>query len=225
MKKLLLCLALLASPLFAQDTPENRAQALILQEQSIILLTQQGDAHAALTLLDAAIALYEKTFAEEKRRIYAAHNPTETLYYLTTAAHHNEDAVVVEGLWADLWYLRAYTQMELGNLQAGKKDLDATLALAPAHAMAHNERGNYYTMEKEWDKAEADFQAAIDLNFSDDAAEKQATTARAKRGLGYILIERGQWDAAQALYEGILADNPNDEKAQQELQYIQQNRP
>ncbi len=55
--------------------------------------------------------------------------------------------------------------------------------------------------------------------FSPEAL-KADELARAKRGQGYVLIEIGQLDKAEAKYRECLAINHNDSIALQELEYI-----
>lgn len=224
MKKRLILFALLAArAIFANDSADLDQAAHALHAKAQTILIETRDAQKAATLLDEAETLYQKRIAGEKRRIYAANTQTESLFYLLESANAQQDAVVIDGIWADLFYLRGYARLSLGDADAGKREYDRALAISPAHVMARNGRGNYYLLQKDWDKAQADFQHAIDHNYFDGEA-KQATTAIAKRGLGYILIERGAWDEAEALYQQLLAENPNDEKAKTELQYIREQR-
>lgn len=224
MKKWIVLLCFFCTSALAQDASEAQEQAALLQEKILSALVEQGDVRAALPLLDEAVALFDKTYGGEKRRLYAAHSTPETLVYLTQAANAGQDAVVIPGMWADFWYWRGYVHIDLQDVDAGKKDLDRALELAPLHAMARNERGHYYTLQKDWDKAIADFQQVIDENVIDDVAARKTIVARAQRGIAYIFIERGQWDEARALYQQILADNPDDVTAKQQLQYIRAQR-
>ena len=153
-----------------------------------------GQARAAIPLLDQAIAQYEQHFAADPRQRYAAAS-------------------------------RAYAHNELGELVAGKADLDALLALSPANAQALNERGYYYQREKNWQAAAADFKQAAEYSqWIEDPATRQNLHAAAQRGLGFTLIERGRWQEAEAIYQKLLQENPQDARARNELEYIRQQR-
>jgi Flp pilus assembly protein TadD len=44
--------------------------------------------------------------------------------------------------------------------------------------------------------------------------------ARARRGLGYVLVEMGKLNEAEKKYQQCLAADPKDTKAAQELEYV-----
>lgn len=229
MKPILVMLALICAPLLAQ-TPSAEDRALAaeaarkIHAQATHALAQERDAHKALNILNIGKQLFEEAWGKHPdTRPYSAANDAEGRHYLAHAAD-GKKAEIIDGVWADIFYLRGYAHNELGDPEAGKAEYDIALELAPAHVMARNGRGNYYTLKRDWDKAQADFRHAIEYNFTANEAERKFLTARAQRGLGYILIERGHLDEAEALYKQILADNPDDSKAQQELHYIEQQR-
>ena len=195
-----------------------------LHQQAVALLTA-GKAGEALPLLDTAIAHYEKHFAADPRQRYAAASQVETLFYLTGAANEGKAAYIIDPGWAQLYYLRAYAHNNLGELAAGKADLDTLLALQPANAQALNERGFYYQREKNWQAAAADFEQATEFSqWIEDTATRQKMYGAAQRGLGFTLIERGRWQDAEAIYQKLLQENPHDDRARNELEYIRQQR-
>jgi len=53
---------------------------------------------------------------------------------------------------------------------------------------------------------------------------RQNRHAAAQRGLGFTLIERGRWQEAEAIYQKLLQENPQDARARNELEYIRQQR-
>lgn len=200
--------------------PPELAQTL---EQATLAL-QKRDADTALPRLNDAIAQFEKTFADFPAPYYAAQNRVEALYYLMQAANSDakSNTYVIDGNWANLYYLRAYAHIEKGDLAAAQRDLDTLLKLSPANALAYNERGHLHSLRKDWQAAQADFQAAIDHNLTDNDHERDNINARAQRGLAFILIEEGKLDDAEAIYQELLQKNPNDAMSQNQLAYIQQ---
>ena len=93
------------------------------------------------------------------------------------------------------------------------------------HAQALNERGFYYQREKNWQAAADDFAKAAEYSqWLENPTERQMMHAAAQRGLGFTLIERGRWQEAEAIYQKLLEENPQDERARNELEYIHQQR-
>ena len=108
---------------------------------------------------------------------------------------------------------------------AGKADLDALLALRPDNAQALNERGYYYQREKNWQAAAADFEKAAESSqLIEEPAVRQKMSAAAQRGLAFTLTERGRWQEAEAIYQKLLKEDPQDERSRHELEYIRQQR-
>ena len=195
-----------------------------LHEQAGQLLLA-GKAREALPLLNQAITQYEKYFAADPRQRYAASGNVETMLYLVMAANEGKAAYIIDPRWAELYFLRAYAHNELGDLAAGKADLDALLALRPDNAQALNERGYYYQREKNWQAAAADFEKAAESSqLIEEPAVRQKMSAAAQRGLAFTLTERGRWQEAEAIYQKLLKEDPQDERSRHELEYIRQQR-
>jgi len=213
-----------AAPAVSQDVAEFPPDVTHLHTQAVASLSA-GRTREAMPLLDEAIRLFEQRFASEKRQLFAAGSQPEALLYLLDAANAQKEAVVVDGRWAELFYLRAYAHNELGELEAGKRDLDALLRLSPANALALNERGFYFNRQKNWQAAAGDFEEAADVcKLNENPADRQLQCAAAQRGLAFTLTERGRWQDAEAIYQRLLQENPQDERAKHELEYIRQQR-
>ena len=83
----------------------------------------------------------------------------------------------------------------------------------------------YYLREKNWQAAAADFEQATEFSqWIEDTATRQKMYGAAQRGLGFTLIERGRWQDAEAIYQKLLQENPHDDRARNELEYIRQQR-
>jgi len=195
-----------------------------LHEQAVAALFS-GQARAAIPLLDKAISRYEKQFAADPRQRYAASGNVETLFYLTKAANEGKEAYIIDPRWAELYYLRAYAHNELGELAAGKADLDALLALHPTTPRRRTARPSPPRRKKTGRAAAADFEQATEFSqWIEDTATRQKMYSAAQRGLGFTLIERGRWQDAEAIYQKLLQENPHDDRARNELEYIRQQR-
>jgi Flp pilus assembly protein TadD len=57
-----------------------------------------------------------------------------------------------------------------------------------------------------------------------DQARKNGELGRALRGKGFVLVELGKLDEAEAMYRRCLAIDPADTKAANELRYVQSRR-
>ena len=73
--------------------------------------------------------------------------------------------------------------------------------------------------------------AEVDLNKMREYGKMSANPADAigyqgfaLRGLGYIAVERKQWDKALGFYNEALKLNPNDDKAKAEIDFIRHSR-
>jgi Tfp pilus assembly protein PilF len=79
-----------------------------------------------------------------------------------------------------------------------------------------------YQVQKDCDRSiETYRQAASVAELGSSEETKSDDLARAWRGEGYCLVEQGKLDEAEALYRQCLDANPNDRKAQGELQYVE----
>jgi Flp pilus assembly protein TadD len=122
--------------------------------------------------------------------------------------------------WADAYYLKGYALVELRRSEDAKVALERAIHLSPFNSQYLSELANIYQDEKNWPKAfDLYSEAEAFATFSPSTREK-LDTARAKRGQGYVLTELGRLDEAEAKYKECLAMDPNDAKAQHELEYI-----
>lgn len=94
------------------------------------------------------------------------------------------------------------------------------IALSPYNSQYISELGNLYQSEKNWPKALERYTAADDGAAFTPESQQIGDSTRAKRGIGYVLIELGRFDEAERKYQECLALDPHDEKAKQGLEYI-----
>jgi tetratricopeptide (TPR) repeat protein len=207
-------------PTQAQLAADPQDEALTRAQQFI----RQGEPADALPLLDGVIAQQALSHSKDKRRIYCARSPAETLLYLTDAAQAKEEAVVLGPIWCDALYLKAFALVDLGRRDEAQPLLEEAIRLSPHNALYLGELGEYYKSRKQWDAAMSAFSRAADASeFSPDNVKDQER-GRAWRGMGYVSIELGKFDEAEALFRKCLTLNPNDAMATNELNYIAQQR-
>ncbi len=234
-------LSLDAAPLRAQEQPgaaktnetgeapadsgskdERNAQQRQVQEAAELAGRQRTD--EALAKVDEALAGYQATFANEKRRINSIRQPAEALLYMAQAANDGVNAIAVEFEYGFAWYLRGYLLVELGRLDEALVMLRKAVELSPMNAQYQSELGNLHQMRKDWSAALAAYESARDASGFSPEDSKRHDEGRALRGQGFVLIEMGRLDDAEAALRQALALDPQDRGAANELEYIRQMR-
>jgi tetratricopeptide (TPR) repeat protein len=178
----------------------------------------------AIVVLDRVIADEASRHADERRQIYCAHSPEESLMYTGMAAKEHKDAVVLDPTWCMAIFLKGFALIDLDRPDEAKPLFDQAVAMAPMNSQFLAELGEWHKVRHEWDTAYDLFEragTAADLSATDIRISHKG---RALRGMGFVLIEKGQLDEAERLFRQALELNPNDEGAKGELQYIKQQR-
>ncbi|GLQ31361.1 tetratricopeptide repeat protein [Litoribrevibacter albus] len=175
----------------------------------------------AIKEFDKAIDLCQKQHKDREEVIYASRSPVETLYYMMKAAAEQKSAVAVAQTCADALYFKGYAVLDFGELELAQNLLDQALSMSPANAMYLSEVGHIHHIKKSWKEALDVFIKAEDAaeTYSPDQV-KQKELTRAKRGIGFSLIELGRLDEAEVKFNECLEINPNDKTAKHELEYI-----
>jgi tetratricopeptide (TPR) repeat protein len=178
---------------------------------------------AAIELvLDPLIADHEKKYRAERRTIHCARTSAEALAYLVAASQANRLAVVLSTTtWADALRLKGYALIELGRLDEARATLEQAVALSPSNSMYLSELAYTYQVSKDWERMRALFQQAADAAALSPDARRKPELGRALRGLGFALVELGHLDEAEAAFRRCLDLDPQDERAQGELAYLQ----
>ncbi len=185
-------------------------------------MVNKGQPAIAVAMLDKLIPRLEKRYAHPGQQIYCGQSQTEVLAYMLTAAADKRSAVAVDAELCSAYFHRAYANVDLGKLDNAQADLERALALAPKNPHYLSEMAALHTRRHEFNEALALYHQALDLapTFS---AEGRANAEQgvALRGIGYVLVELGNLDEAEAAYRRCLEIDPDDRKAQGELEYIQ----
>jgi len=231
MRKYAICCLLIvmfSCPAFAQEPqqpapdPEDPARIQLLTNG--VRLMQQGQPQQAMQAFDTLIAQYNEKFKDETRTIYSSRSLPETLLYLlqAAAAKSGTGAVVVSPVWSLVFYYKGYCSTELGRAEDAKLYLDRAIAMSPMNALYLTERGNMYAKEKDWASAMEKYRLAEEgANVYSPAASKNGDLARVWRSKGFVLVEQHQLDEAEKLYLQCLSLDPNDQRAANELKYVQ----
>ncbi|TDF35627.1 tetratricopeptide repeat protein [Alteromonadaceae bacterium M269] len=205
-----------------QSEPEVQAPqtAESLLDDSYQHLDSGKVTFALATLLKAEKQCNEK-HADNSNKIFVARSPDERFFYLLQATFEEVATSVEKSLCADVHYLLGYTYVELKNLDNALKHVTKALEFSPVNAAYLSELGHIYQLQGDFQKALNTYkQAEENADAFSPAPLKQEELGRAKRGIGYSLIELGELEQAKAKFNEALALNPNDNNARAELAYI-----
>ena len=166
------------------------------------------------------IDYYEARYKDDKRRVYSARSPVETLFYMLEAAKDKRSAIALDGTWSAALYGKAAALVDLNRPDEARPVLERASQFAPMNAVVLGELGYLYGAAKQFPESLAMFNRALEASeFSPDET-KTKEKGRALRGTGYALTELGRLDEAEAAYKKALALDPNDGLSKNELQYI-----
>jgi len=221
--KLLFLALIAAAPNHAASKPiaVNPDQA---QVNSAADLISAGKPTEAIAILDPIIASQEEAARSDTRQRYCARGTAETLFYTGLAAKEKKSAVVLDQSACYAIFLKGFALIDLNRSDEAKLFIERAVAMAPSNAQFLGELAEWYKMHGDLDHAWDLFkQAETAASFSPNDRETFDRT-RGMRGEGYILIERGKLDEAEAIYRACLRIDPNDERAKAQLQYIASHR-
>ena len=170
---------------------------------------------------DVVIADCDAAYKESDKRLYYARTSAETLFYLLKSASEDEPAEVLVVPCSEAHYLAAYASLDLGNVSEAEAHLNSALHWSPVNPLYTSELAHVRQIQKDWNGALTLFLEAEDNTkaFSPDDVQ-EIELARAKRGIGYSLIELGRLDEAEAKFLECLEIDQDDEAAKRELAYI-----
>ncbi len=111
--------------------------------------------------------------------------------------------------------------LDLGKIDIAEQFILRAVEMSPVNSMYLSELGHIYQIKKEWNKALDTFQKSehsVEVYSHPDS--KLEELSRAKRGVGFTLIELGKLDEAEKKFNLCLEINKNDKTALNELKYI-----
>ncbi len=183
---------------------------------------QSGKLNQAVEEFDLAIKKCEPLFVEGKK-IYTARTSVESLMYVVLAAGKNEAAEVLDTTCSDAYYLQGYATLDFGKIEEAETYLQKAVSMAPMNSLYLSELGHIYQVKRDWSQALAYFTEAEDAAQTYTPEDiKISELGRAKRGVGFNLIELGKLDDAERKFREALALDGGDKVARNELEYIKQ---
>jgi tetratricopeptide (TPR) repeat protein len=201
---------------------ENDARQTEILKAGVQLLKEHRPAEAIQNYFDKVIASYEAMYPPDTKITYCARSATESLSYLAQAAKDDKTSLVIGPAWCDAYFLRAYGLIDLGRHAEARQSLEKAIGMSPRNAHYLSELASIYRIEKKWNEALAKYETAAQLARDFSPPESRVIElGEALRGKGYVLVELGRLDEAEATYKQCLEINPADKVAIGELDYVQ----
>lgn len=229
MKKAFIISALLLAGCATQQknmSAGDQGAALTGPERSLVegyTLLNQGYRKKAIEEFDKAIEQCQEQYGARNKRVYASRGQTETLYYMLLAAADDKPAMAVDSTCADALYLRGYASLDSGQFEIAEEYIERAVSMAPVNARYLSELGHIQHLKRDWKRALELFGQAEEYAAAYSPPEvRELELTRAKRGVGYSLIELGRLDEAEAKFRECLAIDRKDKNALHELEYIKQ---
>jgi tetratricopeptide (TPR) repeat protein len=179
------------------------------------------DPAGAIELLERIMADQEQAHRGETRQIYCARSPAESLLYAGMGVEAKKDVLVLGPDWSMAVFLKGFSLIDLKRRDEARPFLERAVAMSPMNAQFLGELAEWHKNARAWGEASALFErASAAAEFSPDEF-KSNDKRRAMRGMGFVLIEQGRLDEAEAMFRKVLEMEPNDAGAKSELQYIE----
>ncbi len=209
------------------NQPNNSNYSIINKKHDKLLkqgeeLAKKGDRKDAIIhYFNPVIKEYEKTYDHNSKRIYSARTEAEYDFYSLTARNEGKIAHVLSETWSRAYFLKAYTLLELKELNLAEKNIRKALYLSPSNSRYLSELGYIKYINKDWREALNSYKLAEKTaNLFSPKALKEKELLHAKRGIGYSYIELKEFNKAEAIYHDILKIKPRDKIALKGLRYI-----
>lgn len=154
-------------------------------------------------------------------RVYAARSLMETIAYMAKAAADKAgEAYTIGPNCAYAHFYKGYALLDLGQVERAKPSIRKAIEFSPYNSGFHSELGHIYQLDKDWEQALAEYSMAEEYADFSPEDVRLVELSRAKRGVGFVLIEQGKLDEAAEKFRECLELDPKDAKAQNELDYI-----
>lgn len=171
---------------------------------------------------DPIIAHFEDLYKSEKRRVYCARTPMEGAFYQYLAKEKAYPVLIIESTWAMAYHFKGYALVEKRDLGSAEVALRKGLQHAPANTLILSELGHIQQENKAWSNALEIFDLATQTSEVSPPESSASERSRALRGAGFSLIELNRLDEATTRFKECLTIDPNDQRAKEELRYIQE---
>lgn len=186
-----------------------------------ISLIKEGQPQLAAAMLDKLIPRLEKRYAKPAGQLYCSHTQAEGVAYMSLAVAARRNALAVDSDLCDAYFFRGYANVDLGNPAAAEADFTRALELSPNNPHYLSEMGELLSHQHDLERALGYYERARDASPVYAREDMQvAELTRALRGIGFVDVELGRLDDAEAQYRRCLELDANDQKARAELGYV-----
>lgn len=223
-----ICFLLPARFVAASADPDSDPEPPKLLQEARTLIDSKKP-QAAMEKCEKVVALFEARYKNSKEKVYCARTQEENLAYLVTAASDmgkgefekgKKNAIVLSSTWANAYYMKGWALEELQRLPQARAVIEQANKLSPYNSQYLSELAYLHVLDKDWAKAEELYKSAEEHAALSPDDVKQVELGRARRGLGYVFVELGRLDDAEKKYLECLKDDPKDDKAAAELEYV-----
>jgi len=229
MKKIILVLLLIISGCATKQNTSttNKGEVIISESEQLLSkgmdFLSRNNTKKAIKQFDKVIESCEGQYNNKKQKFYAVRSPIETIYYMIKAASENNSAVAVAPTCAEALYLKGYSLLDLNKVESAEEYLLRAVDMSPVNSMYLSELAHIYQIKKDWNKSlEVYRKSEQNAETYSPQEVKLKELSRAKRGVGFVLIELGRLDEAEAKFRECLDINKNDIKALKEIRYIEE---
>jgi Flp pilus assembly protein TadD len=102
----------------------------------------------AIDELNPVISNYQER--NKNTRPYCSRSLQESVLYMAHAAEDKTSAAIVNHVWCDALYVKAYTSVDLGQLENAETSLKEVIAMAPSNAPSLNANDAIATRELDY---------------------------------------------------------------------------
>ena len=221
---ILLGISVCAVPSIASAEYQPRVATEEEQLNVAMVMRAQGKLDTALEIAEQLIRAHDKIASKEKRHIYSARSPDELFAYLTTSAGASEESVVMDSTWGYALYLKGFILIDLRRGEEARDFLERAVTLSPSNAQFIGELAEWHKARGRWEEALALFQRADEATILSPEDVRAREKGRTLRGIGFVQIELGKLQEAETTFKKCLEIDPGDQRAKNELEYINQTR-
>ncbi len=214
------------APAPASPAPASPAPVIPSADEMVTQAMQQMSSNPAeaLRLATDADAAYHQEHDRDGRRHYCVSSEAalEALAQLAGFAANGsaQEADLVGPGWCGAQFLAGFALINLGRSAEAQPWLQRAAEMEPTNALYLSELAEWYKTARQWDEAGPLFERAEAAAQYAPAPIANAVRARAIRGQGFVAIERGDLDKAEAEFRRSQTIDPDSPAAQSELAYI-----
>jgi len=186
-------------------------------DEAALLISEQRHPEAE-AVVDEMLRDFEAYARKREVRLVSIANETH-LRDLQRPQNGTHPIQAVDWCYRELIHWKAYLRAEQADYRGAMAMLEWEARVAPTAAVPHIERGYILSRSGQFERARSSYEAALEL--SDRYPVSPRHRPLALRGLGAVLVELGDLDAAEQAFGESLELEPGNELAIRSLKNIQ----